>query len=280
MENNKNYKNIKLADMMNDFVIYVLKFYNIGKLKSWEVELNILNVGSFVDFTQEKLEQFLSMQFDNDFALNDYVVKEAKYALIAWVDEIFINSKWLGQDIWKAQPLESKLFFSYSAGETIFKKIDQIVEKHDSSRSDLLYIYLTILGLGFEGKFRTSYISKGQKTQNTPIPDNAKQKKLANKSLQKKPLNDQLLFYTNIIYRSIYGHDNRIEQQNTNIFEQPYNYTLGNHEIQKLILHKPWYILIASIFGLLLLFSQTLWFLKTHEIEAIAKQIFLESKTK
>jgi len=83
-----------------------------------------------------------------------YVTEEARYAMAALADEVFLNADWEGRSPWKGQLLEAHLFESRRAGEAIFERIDDLLARPDPARNDLAYIYLMLLGLGFQGKYR------------------------------------------------------------------------------------------------------------------------------
>ena len=83
-----------------------------------------------------------------------YVTDEARFAMAALADEVFLNADWEGRRPWKGQLLEAHLFESRRAGEAIFERIDELLAHPDPARNDLAYIYLMLLGLGFQGKYR------------------------------------------------------------------------------------------------------------------------------
>ena len=248
------YYNQKLVSMVDDFVIFSLDLYNVGMRGAWEDSYNIVSFSSFVDFAQTKIKDFLVLQFKNDFALEGKVVQEAKYALVAWVDEIFINSKWLGSKAWQASPLEVKIFDTREAGEKVFENIDELVNKNDSQRSDLLHVYLTILGLGFKGKFRASVIG------------------------QEAEIDEQLAFYTKLVYRGIYGADSKLSAQDSKIMPQAYEYTPDLGKAIKLISYKPWYFAIGGMFLAMVLLSEGIWFYNTGSIRKTVSEINTERK--
>jgi len=82
--------------------------------------------------------------------------KEAQYVMAALADETFLHLDWVGKADWQAHLLEAKLFDSQSAGEVLFQKIERLVHSGDPVYTDLATVYLTALGLGFQGKFRGS----------------------------------------------------------------------------------------------------------------------------
>jgi type IV/VI secretion system ImpK/VasF family protein len=86
------------------------------------------------------------VQTDNHF--------EALYIMAAFADEVFINMEWEGQRTWPSNLIESAMFHSHVAGEMFFEKLDRLLAARDPSNKSLAAIYLNILSLGFEGKYR------------------------------------------------------------------------------------------------------------------------------
>jgi type VI secretion system protein ImpK len=86
------------------------------------------------------------VQTDNHF--------EALYIMAAFADEVFINMDWEGQRTWPSNLIESALFHSHVAGEMFFEKLDRLLAARDPANKSLAAIYLNILSLGFEGKYR------------------------------------------------------------------------------------------------------------------------------
>lgn len=82
------------------------------------------------------------------------IYSQAQYVMAALADEIFLNLQWPGQETWRSNLLESKLFQSHSAGETFFERLDVLLADKDPIFIDLARIYLNALALGFQGKFR------------------------------------------------------------------------------------------------------------------------------
>jgi type VI secretion system protein ImpK len=80
------------------------------------------------------------------------VYRDAQYAMAALADEIFLNEVWPGQQNWPL--LETKLFQTFSAGETFFDKLDLLLRQRDPVYIDLAAVYFSALNLGFQGKYR------------------------------------------------------------------------------------------------------------------------------
>jgi type VI secretion system protein ImpK len=108
---------------------------------AWRRILNIL----------ERQEQDAVRQ-GGDLGLEIY--KRAQYAMAALGDEIFLNMDWPGRDAWRQNLVEAKLFGTHRAGEELFERIDDLLRDRDSSQVEIARVYLSVLALGFQGKYR------------------------------------------------------------------------------------------------------------------------------
>jgi len=81
--------------------------------------------------------------------------RELKYLMVALADEFFLHLlRWDGQEIWRKELLERNLFSSQAAGQKIFEKIETILKQRDPITLELARIYLIVLALGFQGRYR------------------------------------------------------------------------------------------------------------------------------
>ena len=87
-----------------------------------------------------------------DFALEVY--RRAQYAMAALADEVFLHLDWPGREAWRSNLLESRLFGSHRAGEELFERIEELLHDRDTVYGELARVYLTVLALGFQGKYR------------------------------------------------------------------------------------------------------------------------------
>jgi type VI secretion system protein ImpK len=87
-----------------------------------------------------------------DFALEVY--RRAQYAMAGLADEVFLHLDWPGRDAWRSNLLEARLFGSHRAGEELFERIEELLRDRDNVYGELGRVYLTILALGFQGKYR------------------------------------------------------------------------------------------------------------------------------
>jgi type VI secretion system protein ImpK len=81
-------------------------------------------------------------------------IKEAEFAVVAFLDETILSSKEAKADEWRKRPLNIELFGQAVAGDVFFEKLADIERRRDSPQlADLLEVYLLCLLLGFEGRF-------------------------------------------------------------------------------------------------------------------------------
>jgi type VI secretion system protein ImpK len=76
----------------------------------------------------------------------------AKYAIVAFVDEMILTSDWTAvKDVWAGRPLQLEYFNEFAAGENFFEKLATLRNTEDSKKIDVLEVYYTCLALGFKG---------------------------------------------------------------------------------------------------------------------------------
>ena len=87
--------------------------------------------------------------------INERDVKLAKFALVAFIDEIVINSNLKQKDIWANENLQGEMLHTQNAGEEFFVNVDVLLESL-SDNSEIIELYYLCLELGFKGKFNLS----------------------------------------------------------------------------------------------------------------------------
>ena len=79
-------------------------------------------------------------------------IKDARFAIVAFLDEAIVASNWDGRPAWVARPLQVQLYGQAVAGEEFFDRLDRL--KADAAlRNEVLEIYYLCMALGFKGKF-------------------------------------------------------------------------------------------------------------------------------
>jgi type VI secretion system protein ImpK len=74
---------------------------------------------------------------------------EARYALVAFIDERVLKSNWLGRAEWMSNPLQLQLYREYTAGENFFVRMRALLNR--GATSPALEVYYVCMALGFTG---------------------------------------------------------------------------------------------------------------------------------
>jgi len=80
-------------------------------------------------------------------------IQTAKYAMVAFIDESVLSSKFPMKDEWAGSPLQLEYFNDFAAGEEFYTKLKQVQAGGDSERLDLLQVYFLCLTHGFKGMY-------------------------------------------------------------------------------------------------------------------------------
>jgi type VI secretion system protein ImpK len=81
--------------------------------------------------------------------LADADIAEARYAIVAFVDDRVLRSDWSGRATWTNKPLQLELYREYSAGENFFARLDALLRR--SAACTAVPIYALCIALGFQG---------------------------------------------------------------------------------------------------------------------------------
>lgn len=84
----------------------------------------------------------------------DADLAEARYALVAFIDEQILKSSWPGRAEWMGKPLQLELYGEYAAGENFFNRMRVLLQQGGSSPA--LEVYYLCLLLGFRGAYGIS----------------------------------------------------------------------------------------------------------------------------
>lgn len=78
----------------------------------------------------------------------DPEIAEARYAIVAFIDERILKSNWNGRAEWMSNPLQLQLYREYAAGENFFARM-RALQKREAAAA--LEVYFLCLALGFTG---------------------------------------------------------------------------------------------------------------------------------
>lgn len=106
------------------------------------------------DFREQILNQLATMEkraFDLQIGMVE--LKDAKYAVTAFIDELVLNSSWADRQQWMAKPLQLEFFGEHTAGEGFFTRLATLRQGGEEN-VNLLELFYCCLQLGFEGVYR------------------------------------------------------------------------------------------------------------------------------
>lgn len=76
-------------------------------------------------------------------------VEAARFALVAWVDEIVNLSEWKGTVEWERNPLQLQLFGTRRAGVEFYERLEKLRPENAAA----LEVYFYCLALGYQGDY-------------------------------------------------------------------------------------------------------------------------------
>jgi type VI secretion system protein ImpK len=187
-------------------------------------------------------EQVLeSRRHGGEYGVDYY--KKAQYVMAALADEAFLNMRWEGRELWKANLLEFKFFGTHVAGELLFDKIEALLKDRDPALIEVAAIYLMALSLGFRGKFKDK--------------DDA----------------GMLDFYRSQLFTFIFKKNADLTSETKQLFPETYAYTLDKSEGKRLPYLNKWIGVIVLIVILFLVGSYAVWDHHTRDLVSIAEEI-------
>lgn len=75
-------------------------------------------------------------------------VEEARFALVAWIDEMINTSNWAHREDWRKEPLQLQLFQTVHAGNEFYEHLRKLRPDQLEAKS----FYYVCLALGFQGE--------------------------------------------------------------------------------------------------------------------------------
>jgi type VI secretion system protein ImpK len=154
---------------------------------------------------------------------------ELVYIMAALADEIFLQLEWSGKAYWLDHLMEQHLFHTQIAGQEIFRRIDEVVDRQAFGAGELAAVYLIALALGFKGKY---YRHEDRKT----LEDY--RKKLLHRVLWSNP---------------------ELQQGSQQMFPEAYQHTVLDGAPVKLPEPRTWWLVVAGIVAAWLILSTIAW---------------------
>ncbi|MEM7412549.1 MAG: DotU family type IV/VI secretion system protein [Myxococcota bacterium] len=76
-------------------------------------------------------------------------VEEARFALVAFADEMILRTEWPGRAEWLSEPLQLQLFHTNRGGDEFFERLSRLRAEQTDARE----VFFLCLAFGFEGQY-------------------------------------------------------------------------------------------------------------------------------
>lgn len=132
---------MRIVDCFTDVILFTRKFVR------GELEIN----------TSDDVRRELSQLFENSQKLaesqdmTEEFYQQAKFPVVALVDEMLQCSNWEHKADWQKHPLQRHYFETTSAGAEFYERLN-VLNKFGPDR-DIREVFALCLGLGFKGKY-------------------------------------------------------------------------------------------------------------------------------
>jgi len=102
------------------------------------------------DALRERLLELLSLVQKSERApdVSQEEVEEARFALVAWADEVIQSARWSGREEWLREPLQMRLYRTTRAGDEFYVHLKRLGKHQVAARE----VYFLVLALGFQGQ--------------------------------------------------------------------------------------------------------------------------------
>jgi len=168
--------------------------------------------------------------------------EQAQYVMAVLGDEIFVHLDWQGQEMWRANLLESRLFQTHEAGERFFDRLEELLRERDSVYVELAAVYLMALALGFRGRF-------------FGVDDGGRLER-----------------YRRELFAFISGRDSDIASETRRLFPELQLHRLEEQRVHRLPDPRRWYLAVGGAVVAFLLIAHLLWYLSTSGIRVAVER--------
>jgi type VI secretion system protein ImpK len=90
-------------------------------------------------------------------------VEDARFALVAWIDEVVATSGWRNSPEWERDPLQAQLFGTRNAGLEFYKRMERLRPGNAAA----LEVFFYCLALGFQGEYAGREGDRGELIRTT-----------------------------------------------------------------------------------------------------------------
>lgn len=134
-------------------LLYQGLFTGIVRIQSGRQQIS--NTEAFRRRMKEALAEVSREAIKRNYAAEHTM--ETDFAVVAFLDEVILNSHDPCRNEWAEKPLQQDLFGLATAGDMFFRRVDKLLARNESPEiADMLEVYYLCLLLGFEGKYAIS----------------------------------------------------------------------------------------------------------------------------
>ena len=126
-----------LREIFSDLMAFVIYFESICEQAPPDLKEFRDKVIALLNAQEERAKSY---------GIGAETFKEARYAVLSWVDEMILNSKWPARNQW--QHLMLAYYGTLNAGEEFFRRLNAL----PSNANDIREIYYLCISLGFQGE--------------------------------------------------------------------------------------------------------------------------------
>ncbi len=107
--------------------------------------------------TQERLSAELIALLDQagnrarEHQFAEAEIREALFAMVAWVDETAMSRNWPGAEAWRRAPMQRHYFSTSRAGVEFYQRLEALPESGQGARE----VFGMVLLAGFQGRYAT-----------------------------------------------------------------------------------------------------------------------------
>jgi len=210
------------------------------------------DVQAFAENLSFKLCQFIELQTLEAGRLGVRSELEidttARFLKAALADELLLNADWAGRSIWRSSLLETALFKTGSAGETVFANIEKILSERGPSQRAVARLYLHVISLGFEGRFRGG-----------SDHDRLNQKRTE-------------------LFQFVYQKAPNLHESGRKLSEQPYAYLSSSSGPKRIPRLSSWWTIFALAMFLILSISEVIWLWQAYPLREVLNKADLDFK--
>lgn len=132
---------MRIVDCFTDVILYARKLSR--------GDIHVESVDEARDTLQTLFDRSVMLAKESD--LSDVIYADAKFPVVAFVDELFLCSDWVFKKDWQLEPLQRLYFNTTNAGSEFYDRLS-VLNKFGPDR-DVREVYALCMGLGFRGKF-------------------------------------------------------------------------------------------------------------------------------